>query len=421
MIKRLIATFLVVVPLLAADKDPARALIEMAGRAPEAAQFHEALLATLGADDLKNGEAIIGRGEDFLWAIESARQPSLVVDDSARPGLKRVGSTDLWFAVGKLKTGTLHSFYYLVGGEKFGGQTDVPAYGPDSYPNPGVPQGQLSPKLVHASKLYDGMQSDYWVYAPAEYDAKTPAALMVWQDGQVGKDRNGRVRILDVIDNLTYQKKIPVMIQVFVSPGRIGNESMRSFEYDTMSDKYARFLRDELLPEVQSKYNLRGDAYSRGISGMSSGGICAFNVAWEQPDQFSRVLSWVGSFTSIQWQPGIIDGGNVYPSKARKDSKRNVRVWLQDGSEDLEDEHGSWPLQNIQLANSLKYRDYDIHLSFGHGTHNAAHGSAELPEALTWLWRDYDPSKTEQIYEMEPAERAKPLYRVKIYNRSTGL
>jgi enterochelin esterase family protein len=140
-------------------------------------------------------------------------------------------------------------------------------------------------------------------------------------------------------------------------------------------------------------------------------------VAWQQPDQFSRVLSRIGSFTSIQWHPGELDGGNVYPFKIRKEPKRNIRVWLQDGSEDLENTHGSWPLQNLQMANSLKLMGYDFHLSFGNGTHNGAHGNSELPEELIWLWREYDPAKTQQEYTMEESEKSKPLFRVRPYNR----
>ncbi|MGH9632140.1 MAG: alpha/beta hydrolase [Bryobacteraceae bacterium] len=294
---------------------------------------------------------------------------------------------------------------------------ESPQFGPDSYEKAGVPKGVLSEKLLHTSKIYDGMKSDYWIYVPAQYDPKTPAALMVWQDGQKHTKRDGGTRLLNVIDNLIHQKKLPVMIQVFISPGMIGDKRMRSIEYDTVNDTYARFLRDEILAEVQSKYNIRKDGYSRGISGDSSGGICAFNVAWHQPDQFSRVLSHIGSFTSIQWKPGELDGGNVYPFKVRKEPKRNIRVWLQDGSEDLENSHGSWPLQNIQMANSLKMREYDFHFSYGGGAHNGVQSSAELPESLTWLWRDYDPAKTEQVYEMEASEKAKPYFRVKIYNR----
>jgi enterochelin esterase family protein len=131
----------------------------------------------------------------------------------------------------------------------------------------------------------------------------------------------------------------------------------------------------------------------------------------------SRVLSRIGSFTSIQWHPGVIDGGNVYPFKIRKESKRNIRVWLQDGSNDLENEFGSWPLQNIQMANSLKRQGYDFHLSFGTGTHNGAQGNSEAPLELAWLWRDYDPAKTEQVFEMDAAEAAKGMFRVRLLDR----
>lgn len=446
MISRLVILFTPVVSVLfavlalAADKPSTARLIALARQAPASAEFRAALLTTFTQADLQAGKAVAGYGPDFLWAIKSASRPSLYVDNVASPAMVEISGTDLWFALGTMKTGTSHSFYYNVQGARFGGRTDVPVYGPDSYPHPGVPQGKLSEKFLHTSKIYEGLQSEYWIYVPAQYDPAVAAAVMVWQDGAsyIKRDSDG-IRVLDVLDNLIYKKKIPPMIGVFISPGDIGNatssktyefvnafskssgrtlkDSMRSVEYDTVADRYARFLRDEILAEVQSKYNIRRDAYSRAITGLSSGGICAFNVAWQQPDQFSRVLSWIGSFASIQWQPGIMDGGNVYPNKVRKDPRRNIRVWLQDGSDDLENDQGSWPLQNIQLANSLKLRGYDFHFSFGHGTHSAAHGSAEFPEEISWLWRDYDSSKREQVYEIEPSEKAKPLFRVAIYNR----
>jgi enterochelin esterase family protein len=269
--------------------------------------------------------------------------------------------------------------------------------------------------MLHTSKVYAGMLSEYWIYVPAQYDPSTPAALMIWQDGQGHIARNGR-RTLNVLDNLTAQKRIPVMISVFIAPGKISDKAMRSIEYDTVNDTYVRFL-DELLAGVYSQYNIRKDSYSHGIAGESSGGICSFNAAWLHPEEFSRVLSTIGSYTSIQWHPGQIDGGNVYPNKVRKEPKRNIRVYLQDGSEDLENEHGSWPLQNIQLANSLKLKDYDFHLQFGNGSHNGADANSQLPNSLAWLWRDYDPAKTEQKYEPDPAEKLKPMFRVHIYNR----
>jgi enterochelin esterase family protein len=184
-----------------------------------------------------------------------------------------------------------------------------------------------------------------------------------------------------------------------------------------VDDVYPRYILEEILPKVAAQYKIRTDGYSRAIAGNSSGGICAFNAAWQKPDEFSRVLSRIGSFTSIQWKPGQKDGGNVYPFKIRKEPKRNVRVWLQDGAGDLENNHGSWPLQNLEMANSLKMRGYDYRLSWGNGTHNGAHGNAELADELIWLWRDYDAAKTTQEFEQDAAERAQPMWRVRALNR----
>jgi enterochelin esterase-like enzyme len=420
MLKRSGFAFLAVVAF-AADRPSVPQLIDMARH--HSAALEEALRVTLGDEKVKKGTAFAGEGPDFIFAVECAAQPALLVDEQPGAAMERVGKTNLWFQTATLRPGTVHGFYYMVNGARTGGSTDVAAYGPDSYAKPGVPQGTLSDKIVHTSKIYDGMLSNYWIYVPAKYDANVPAALMVWQDGQNLIQRDGASRTLTVVDNLIAQKKLPVTIQVFIEPGTIGEQKMRSIEYDTVSDRYPRFLRNEVLADVQAKYNIRKDAYSRGIGGISSGGICAFNVAWQQNDQFSRVLSHVGSFTSIQWhhdQPDPRDnilGGNDYPFLIRKSPKHNIRAWLQDGSEDLENDHGSWPLQNIQMVNSLKMREYDFHFSLGGGSHNAAHGNAELPEELTWLWRDYDPARAEQIYTMDPAEKSKPMFRVKINNR----
>src|SRR6266849_3829275 len=329
----------------AAGKVSPEALIDLARTKGSSSQFREAVKASLPDADLKKGTAFVGVGPDFLCVLEADTEPKLYVDDRAVAPMKSIPGTNLWYSLSQLATGTSHEYHYLVNGARVGGRSDVPAYLPESYEQPGVPEGKLSEKLIHTSKIYDGMVSDYWIYVPAQYDPKTPAALMVWQDGQGHVQRDGGARTLNVIDNLIHQKRIPVMIQVFISPGKIGDKAMRSIEYDTMDDRYARFLHDEILADVAGKYNIRKDAYSRGITGSSSGGICAFNVAWRQPDQFSRVLSRIGSFTSIQWHPGEIDGGNVFPFMIRKQPKHNIRIWLQDGSEDLENDHGSWPLQ----------------------------------------------------------------------------
>jgi len=233
-----------------------------------------------------------------------------------------------------------------------------------------------------------------------------------------------------------------VLICIFIDPGDIADapgtptyhfvkgysekwkrtlkDSMRSTLYDTVSDRYARFLRDEILAEVGAQYNLRKDAYSHAITGLSSGGICSFNAAWQMPDRFGRVISWIGSFSAIQWKedPANSDGGQDYPDKILREPKRNIRVWLQDGAEDLDLRYGNWPLANLRMANALKAQEYDFHFSYGKGTHNSAHGAAEFPAEMIWLWRDYDPAKTEQSFQIEPSEKAQPLFRVAVANRN---
>ena len=433
----------VAISSFASEKRSATQLIELTKSQDPLLQ--EAITATFDAKDLKDGTAWVGHGPEFFFAMRASTPPSLVIDDATGPAMQRWKDSDFWYAPARIEAvGRLHSFHYLVNGAKFGGRLDLPAYGPLSYLQPGVPSGKLSEKILHTSKIYDGMKSEYWIYVPAEYDPKTPAALMVFQDGGWYIEREGRIPVLNALDNLIAQKKIPVMIVVFINPGDIADspgtptynfvkgyadkwhrtlkDSMRSTLYDTVSNRYARFLSDEVLPDVAAKYNLRKDAYSHAITGLSSGGICSFNAAWQMPDLFSRVLSWIGSFDSIQWKedPAVPDGGQDYPSKILHEPKRNLRVWLQDGSEDLElDRYGSWPLANLRMANALKMKGYDFHFSFGKGSHNPGQGAAEFPESMIWLWRDYDANKTEQTFEMDAAETAKPVFRVAVTNRDS--
>ena len=440
--KRLVVLcFSLVTAACAADKMTALQLIDL--DRSNSAGLRDAITASFDAKDLKEGTAWAGHGPDFFFAIEASAQPSLIIDGEAHPPMQHLPSSDLWYTSARIdRVGKLHSFHYLVNGAEFGGRPDLPAFAPLSYLQPAVPSGILSAKIVHTSKIYEGMLSEYWIYVPAQYDPKTPTALMVFQDGGWYIDREGNNPTLNVIDNLIAQKKIPVMICVFINPGDISGspgtktfefvksyadkwhrtlkDSMRSTLYDTVSDRYARYLRDEVLADVAAKYNIRKDAYSRAITGLSSGGICSFNAAWQIPGEFSRVISWVGSFTSIQWKedPSIADGGQDYPEKVLREAKRNIRVWLQDGTADQEnDRYGSWPLANIRLANDLKLKGYDFHFSLGEGTHSSSHGAAEFPEEMIWLWRDYDASKTDQTYEMEPSEKSQPLFRVSVTNR----
>jgi len=259
--------------------------------------------------------------------------------------------------------------------------------GPDSQVQEGVPRGKVTQHVWDKSEVFPGTVRDYWVYVPAQYDGSTPAAVMVFQDGKSYVDEKGQFRTTIVFDNLIHKKEMPVTIGIFINPGNIpgGQEgrrarSNRSFEYDTLSDQYARFLLDEILPAVAKEYTLTDDPEQRAIGGISSGGICAWTVAWERPDAFRKVLSHVGSFTNIR-------GGHVYHALIRKTEKKPIRVFLQDGSGDLDNLHGSWPLANQEMAAALKFAQYDYKFEFGDGGHNGKHGGAILPDSLRWLWR----------------------------------
>ena len=262
--------------------------------------------------------------------------------------------------------------------------------GPDSMPREGVPKGRIEGPLVFKSRIFANTVRQYWIYVPAQYDAKKPAALMVFQDGHKYVNTEQEYRVPVVFDNLIAKHEMPVTIGVFVNPGHPGAElpadpwraSNRSFEYDSLGEEYARFLIEELLPEVGQKYSLTSDPEGRAIVGASSGGICAFTAAWERPDYFRKVVSHIGSFTNIR-------GGHVYPALVRKSARRPIRVFLQDGSNDLDNLHGNWPLANQEMAAALKFREYDYRFELGDGGHTHKHGGALLPDTLRWLWRDF--------------------------------
>ena len=375
--------------------------------------------------ELAGRDGVAVWGQEFLFAVETPSDATVVIDSEAPVPMKRVAGTNYWYLLKMLRLGTTHQYHYFAKGRELGAY-QVAGYNPDSYPQPGVARGKLSERKTLVSKVYPGMQSNYWVYVNPGADLVNGAPLMVWQDGEtiVGNQDLMRLRLQIVSDNLVAQKKIPPMIHVLIQPGTGGPEAtgpgaaMRSIEYDTASDRYGKYLLDEVLADVEKTYKVRKDAYSRAIAGASSGAICAMNVAWYYPDQFSRVLSHIGSYTAIQWHPEKNeDGGYIVAHRVRREAKKNLRVWMSDGSDDMENNTGSWPLNNIQLANSLKLRGYDFHFRFGVSMHAIAQGALDLPESLTWLWRDYDPAKTQQVYQMEDAERAKPMFRVSVTNR----
>ncbi len=263
--------------------------------------------------------------------------------------------------------------------------------GPDSMEKPDVPKGKVTKMPPWTSKIFDGTVRDWWIYVPAQYDGQKPACLMVFQDGGGYVSLTGDFRVPTVFDNLIAAKEMPVTIGVFIQPGVVPvppnsdkdakPRQNRSFEYDTLSDQYARFLEKEILPEVAKSYKLSSDPKDRAVCGISSGGICAFTVAWQRPDLFGKVLSHVGSFTNIR-------GGDVYPGLIRKTEHKPIRVFLQDGSNDLDNMFGNWPLANQSMAKALEYAKYDYQFVLGTGHHSGKHGGAILPDSLRWLWRE---------------------------------
>ena len=407
----------VAICLLAASaifgQTPAADLIEAARGGPSSAALKDLLAKNTAATQ------VVIWGQDYLFLAKSASPVTVSIDQQPPAALAQIAGLDVWMLLAKMRTGVLHQYQFYSGGKPLGARGDAVGYNPDSYPKTGTAHGKLSEQMTITSKIYEGMKANYWVYASAGVDPNVPAALMVWQDGQNLIRELSGIRLITVTDNLVAQRLLPPIVHVMIQPGTSPDgRAMRSIEYDTVSDRYPRFLMEEVLPEVEKMYKLRTDGYSRAIAGESSGGICAFNAAWLMPDKFARVHSAVGSFTSIQWRSKENnDGGNVYPFMVRKDPKRNIRVWMSDGSDDLENNHGSWPMQNIQMANSLKLREYDFHFRFGTAAHGGAQAALDLPESLAWLWRGYDPKKTSQDFQMDPAEKEKPFFRVTIANR----
>ncbi len=267
--------------------------------------------------------------------------------------------------------------------------SDTYTLGPDSQLQAGVPRGKVEGPFIWKSTVFPGTWREYWVYVPAQYTKARPAAVMVFQDGHKYVNVEQEYRVPVVFDNLIHRKEMPVTIGIFVNPGHSSatlpenrwRADHRSVEYDTPNGDYVRMLVEEILPAVGKSYALTTDPDRRAIAGASSGGICAFTAAWERPDVFRKVVSHIGSFTNIR-------GGYHYPYLLRKTENKPLRVFLQDGSNDLDNLHGNWPLANQLLASTLKFKGYDYRFEFGDGGHTHTHGGAILPDTLRWLWRD---------------------------------
>ena len=291
---------------------------------------------------------------------------------------------------------------------------------PDSTRIDGVPRGRMEGPRVISSKVFPGTQHTYWVYVPAQYDPARPAALMIFNDGQAFKHEPGDVQAHCVLDNLIFRREIPVMLGVFINPGRKpeqpeptpsswgDRDTNRPEEYNALNDKYPQVIVDELLPVLNRDYKISSDPEMRGIGGASSGGIAAFTVAWHRPDQFRKVFTFVGSFVNLGNRQG-----HTYPDLVLANEKKPIRVFLQDGRNDnrgggrpgTDPNSVDWFYQNVRLAAALAKQGYDVNYCWGIGNHGQKQGGAMLPEMMRWLWRDAQPVPTDRNDAVERAFR----------------
>lgn len=287
--------------------------------------------------------------------------------------------------------------------------------GEDSKPQDGVPQGKFSGPKVIPSNVFPGTQHTYQVYVPAQYDPAKPCAVMIFNDGHAMMEEPGSVQGHRVLDNLIYRREIPVMLGVFINPGRRPDQpepgsrdwgdktTNRADEYNPPNENYAQVIVDELMPALKKEYNISPDPELHGIMGASSGGCAAFSVAWFRPDDFRKVITFVGSFTDLR-------GGHIYPELVAACDRKPIRLFMQDGRNDNrrpENPDKDWFYQNVRLKDALVRKGYDLNYTWGIGNHGQKQGGAIFPEMMRWLWRDHpvstDPNNTEERSFLNPA------------------
>ncbi len=275
---------------------------------------------------------------------------------------------------------------FVANPETLFAQRESYAEHPDSVVQPNVPQGKLEGPFEWTSRIFPGTVRNYWLYVPDQLDRTKPACVLIVQDGW---NRAREWKLPTVMDNLIAKGEMPVTLGIFIDPGIVPPlhdqaqpRFNRSFEYDGLGDRYARFLIEEILPEVSKRYAISDDPNDRAIAGASSGAVCAFTAAWERPDQFRRVLSTIGTYVGLR-------GGDIYPTLIRKCEPKPIRIFLQDGSRDLNIYAGDWWVANLDMLSALQYAGYEVEHTWGEGGHNGLHAAAIMPDALRWIWKDY--------------------------------
>lgn len=358
------------------------------------AALHDQVVRMFGLKNLAQGKA--GPkidGTTVVWATIDTSPARVVAQDGSLIGeMTMLGADGVQVLARKMPNFSEIAYRIEADGmPRLAGTAHVEhyEYTADSLPQKGVPQGRLETFEWKTSKIFPGTVRAVTVYLPAGFKPGEETCLMVWQDGSRHVDPNGSMRASVVFDNLIHKKEMPRTVGVFIDPGRMAKQqpgdkaANRSLEYDSLGDAYARFLLEEMLPEVERRHQVkvRPQPEARAIAGGSSGGICSFTAAWERPDQFHKVLCWVGTFVDIR-------GGNHYPYLVRVTERKPIRVYLLDGENDLDNKFGNWPLANKMMAASLKYMNYDFRIDWTQCFHGSKGMAPNLPDALRWLWRD---------------------------------
>lgn len=393
--------------------------------AEEAESVRRVLEAHYGGQDLTRGNHRhwLQRTDDgggyAAWALRAPADAdvAVVAEKGRRWPMRRLGDSELWVWAERFENFSSVHYRYDVDGRRLGGGREnrfgFESYEwlPESLEQEGVPRGELVQMgTLVSTKHYPGTQRQWWIYVPGQYDPQdeTPAKLIVFNDG--GGFIRGAGNACTAMDNLIHQGKMPVTVGVFINPGSYpadaaGAEprSNRSNEYDTCTPRFATFLDEEILPIVRQRYRISEDPWDHAICGSSSGASCAFTAAWHRNDLFRRVISFVGSYCDfrpledypVYGERNVLEDDEFgpwktahdYPALIRKtDPRKEIRVFLQDGKNDLDNRLGNWFQNNVRMASALAYAGYDYQFLAGKGMHSKKHGMSLLPEILVWLW-----------------------------------
>lgn len=340
------------------------------------------------ADDLKAGAPPRRDGLNITFAAEvtGAKSVSVTADGKPLLNLKDLGG-GLFAGRTTVADGEAFRMRYVVDGERFlGGERNVEFYMPRPHLklSDGGYRGTFKSLGQFESKIFAGTAREIWVYLPPGANASTEYPVLVGQDGQWDREW-----MATSLDNMIAWGRIPATVGVFIQPGgkdgKLDN-SNRNREYDTLSDEYVRFVTEEVFPMVRKDAGLSADPAKRAIAGMSSGGICSFTACWERPDLFGNAMSFIGSYTALSVF-GIEKSGVTYPAKIRKEDKKPIRVFLQDGKNDLDNPYGNWFVANLDMKAALEWKGYEVSWHPGNGFHSSEHARAIFDQALEWWLR----------------------------------